>query len=348
MATFTLIVSKDYTIPHVISTLDNIRVMRLPINSDNRIMRRVFFTFLPLLSFATQKFDVIDDLSQPPTLLRTRKRFVTIHDIRRLDFNSGAISRYAYALSLIVCRIFGCTVVTVSKTMAEKLSRYYSAEQIRVIENSVPTSIVKYFEKATLVCDSEMHEPESYILSVGHFEERKNYKRLIQAFKALAGKTEKLHLLIVGQDNGSQESVHTLIREIGLESRVKLLTNVPDAKLFSLYKSAQAFVFPSLYEGFGIPLLEAMAASCPMAVSETEIFREIAGDAALYFDPFDIDAIHTTTADLLESGSLRKDLAAKGKDRLKEYDADRLAGRLAALYTSGTTIFAPEISCVQK
>lgn len=331
---FTLLVSKDYILPPDIQALEAVRAIRLPIKSTDKLLRRLFFAALPLLSLGISRFDIVEDLSQPPTLLRSRRRILTIHDIRRLDISTSPASRYGYRASLWLCRLLGANVITVSEAMAKRLSAHYPTRLTHVIENSVPVAFLVDGEHNT---DATIHSGP-YILAVGHIETRKNYVNLIEAFVQLSDQWEDLGLIIVGKDNGTEQYVRKLIAERGQQDRIKLLAEISNVELVALYKSARLMVFPSLYEGFGIPLLEAMATGCPMSISDIDVFHEIAGEAALYFNPNDTNEICASIATLLASEQLRSELATKGRLQLERYRTATLASKLDALYRSDQSL----------
>lgn len=173
-ATFTLIVSADYSLPEEMRALGNLRILRLPFRSANRLLRRAFFALLPLAAPVVRRFDLIEDLSQPPSLLRARRRLLTVHDIRRLEISTGVASRVAYRLSLWLSERLGYDVVTVSQGMARQLAGYYPVDRIYVIENSMPALFLDRSagrDRAARRHDAE----EPFVLAVGHFEARKNY-----------------------------------------------------------------------------------------------------------------------------------------------------------------------------
>ncbi len=109
---------------------------------------------------------------------------------------------------------------------------------------------------------------------------------------------------------------------------------VSDAQLDYLYNKALCFVFPSLYEGFGIPILESFAARCPIALSNTSCFPEIARDGGVYFDPYDEDSVYETLMKLTDDSSLRGELVAKGSSILQNYSWDKMAAATAEVYRS--------------
>jgi len=133
----------------------------------------------------------------------------------------------------------------------------------------------------------------SYILSVGTIQPRKNYSLLIEAFAKYCKKTHntKTDLVIIGKKGWLYDQILASPKKFGIEDRVKFLSFVPDSDLPSFYKYALCFCIPSLYEGFGLPVLEAMASGCQVVVSNSSSLPEIAGKAGIYVDPQDVDSI---------------------------------------------------------
>ncbi len=173
--------------------------------------------------------------------------------------------------------------------------------------------------------------PGSYLLYVGGRGRRyKNFANFFCAFARLAAAFPALHLVCVGQRGFAPEEL-AVIRGCGLESRCR---SVPatDRQLVFLYRQAALFVYPSLYEGFGLPILEAFAAGCPVALSDASCFPEIAGDAAFYFDPSDVSSIVQALATVLADEALRRTLIHRGWSRLQAFSWGLTAERTAALY----------------
>lgn len=145
-----------------------------------------------------------------------------------------------------------------------------------------------------------------YILSVGTLQPRKNFVRLIEAFSQIASKYRKLTVVIVGKRGWMYEEILASPKKYGVEDKVKFLDFVSDEELPVLYKGAKVFALPSLYEGFGLPVLEAMSYGCPVVVSKTSSLPEIAGEAGIYVDPEDVDNIAKGLVDALEGKSAEK------------------------------------------
>lgn len=161
------------------------------------------------------------------------------------------------------------------------------------------------------------HFADYYILSVGTLQPRKNYVRLIEAFAGFLKKNKQrfgeIDLVIVGKKGWLYEEILAAPLKFGIANRVKFLDFVPDADLASFYENALCFALPSLYEGFGLPVLEAMARKVPVVVSRVSSLPEIAGKAAVYVDPDDTESI---TRGLLSA--VRDRNLMQGKWRLKK------------------------------
>ncbi len=162
---------------------------------------------------------------------------------------------------------------------------------------------------------------EDYILFVGN---RASYKNFIFFLKAISKLliNNNLILICAGGGNFTQDEL-VLLKQLGIENRVALKKILNDDVLANYYSNALFFCFPSLYEGFGIPVLEAFACGCPALLSVGGSLSEVAGDAALYFDPTDIDSLIKSASQLINDQSLRQSFREKGYDRLKKFSWDK-------------------------
>lgn len=171
--------------------------------------------------------------------------------------------------------------------------------------------------------------PSDYVLYVGQRYHYKNFGRFLEAFSRLHKLHPEISLVCTGRGFSRQELSE--IARLGLHSAVQSRF-VTDNQLAYLYKQALCFVFPSLYEGFGIPILESFAMGCPVLLSDASCFPEVAGDAALYFDPNDADAMVASMLKVVEDSALRDSMAKKGYDRLGLFSWEKTAEETAALY----------------
>ena len=209
-------------------------------------------------------------------------------------------------------------IVTPSRfTKDEIISRYgVSSDRIAVIPNAVdPSFLVEPNENDVSRAVSRNGLPDSYVLSVGTMQPRKNIPLLVRAFARVRKDVPELKLVLVGGRGGRQydTAIDTALSEEGLEDAVIFPGYVPQEDMPSVYKAARVFVFPSLYEGFGIPILEAFAMGTPVATSDIAPFCEVGENGITVFDPKDVakcaEALYTLSTD--ENARLRHIRAGK-------------------------------------
>jgi len=176
--------------------------------------------------------------------------------------------------------------------------------------------------------------PPRFLLFVGASEKRKNLPALIDALAVLRDRNKLFPLVIVGRHGGDHARLVGRIKEHGLASSVRILGYLPEADVRSLYGAASAFVFPSSCEGFGLPLLEAMAVGLPVAASNVAAIPEIAGEAALYFDPRDPEDIAEKLVRVLEDDELRRSSKTRGLERVSGFTWEKTAALTLDYYKS--------------
>lgn len=169
---------------------------------------------------------------------------------------------------------------------------------------------------------------DNYILFVGTLQPRKNIGRLIEAFskiKKLESGIKNLQLVVIGKKGWLYEEILEAPKKFGVEDRVKFLEGINDEELAVFYKHALCYVLPSLYEGFGLPVVEAMKHGCPVITSNVSSLPEAGGDAALYVDPEDVDDIAEKIIKLINNKDLQKELAEKGKKQAAKFSWEKTA-----------------------
>lgn len=166
----------------------------------------------------------------------------------------------------------------------------------------------------------------SYILFVGTLQPRKNITRLIEAYAKLRSEIKDApELIIVGKKGWQYEAILEAPEKYGITSYVRFLDFVPDEDLGALYQQAACFILPSLYEGFGLPILEAMKNNCPVITSNVSSMPEVGGDAAVYVDPNNVIDITTQLKRVLEDTTLRKEMIEKGQQQVKKFSWEKTA-----------------------
>jgi glycosyltransferase involved in cell wall biosynthesis len=267
------------------------------------------------------------------------KSVVTIHDCIHLRFPQYLPSRlgYVYARSSLWVATHRATrVLTVSETSKRDILRYFRVPEskIDVIYNAIDERLggAPSVEDVEQVRERyQLNDP--FVLYAGNIKPHKNLERLIEAFNTLRrGGLEHAKLLIIGDEVSKYATLRRAVHRHKLHKHVRFLGFVPDKTLASLYRLASVFVFPSLYEGFGLPPLEAMAAGTPVITSNVSSLPEVVGTAAILIDPYEPDEIAHAMRRVLTDEALREDLRARGLARVKEFSWDRSVRRVREIY----------------
>ena len=172
-----------------------------------------------------------------------------------------------------------------------------------------------------------------FVLYAGTIKPHKNLVRLIEAFAELrTGEFDELKLLIIGDEISKLPALRRAVHSHKLHKHVRFLGFLPDETLAALYRLAAVFVFPSLYEGFGLPPLEAMASGTPVVTSNVSSLPEVAGDAAVLVDPYDVDSIVNGVRRVLTDPVLAGELRRKGLVRARDFSWERSVSRTREIY----------------
>lgn len=216
-------------------------------------------------------------------------------------------------------------IVTISHFSKQELLNFFPALEgrVHVLYPGVSQRFFKPIQEETrralrVVLDGDTR---SYFLFLSTLEPRKNLGRLLLAYEALPEQIKRLHpLVMVGQMGWQRSNFELILKRMQSRGEVIMLGYVHDELLPALFERAVGLLYPSLYEGFGLPPIEAMACGCPVLVSNVTAMPEVCGDAALYCDPSIIESIRFGILQLAEKQSLRLDLVAKGKLHVQQYD----------------------------
>ena len=240
-------------------------------------------------------------------------------------------------------------IITVSKSAQEDIVRYLNVprEKVRVITNAVSPVFRQVTDPArlTAVCARYgVHVP--FILYVGTIEPRKNITRLIQAFAQLKRKGLPHKLVLVGQPGWHCEPIYAEVERQGLQGEAVFTGYVPFEDLPALYSAAESMAFPSIYEGFGLPVLEAMACGTPVVTSTSSSLAEIAHDAALLVDPLSVDEIASALERIHREPDLASDLSTLGLERAAHFTWENAARATLDFYDHVLASRAPSRQAV--
>jgi len=275
-----------------------------------------------------------------PLFLKSAKTVLTIHDLAPLAApETHGWGRRTYKSSTIRRSVARADkIVTVSFSTYRECLRYFDEdpEKFVVIHGGVDPSLKRTTDKKQRSSvRNRFGISKPFILYVGTLESRKNIVRLIEAFALLKKHYGIRHQLVLvgGKGHGYDEILHSRERCQYKENIV--LTNYVETEVLPvLYSTADVFVYPSLYEGFGFPPLEAMACGCPAVVSNATSLPEVVGDAALQVDPLDVEGLASALASVLTKRSLSQELVRKGFERVKMFSWDRTAKELMNVFES--------------
>jgi len=228
-------------------------------------------------------------------------------------------------------------IVTVSEYSKKEIIKYLkiNPQKIQVIPCGV--DLERYTgtceEKDIVQARQTYKIPEEYFLYVGTLEPRKNIERLIEAYAQLVKCLEEAPALVIGGKKGwMYDQIFLLVKEYGIESRVFFTGYLDDAAVPLLMKGAVAFLFPSLYEGFGMPPLEAMACGVPVISSNAASLPEVVGDAGILIDPYNVKELSEAMERVLKDGEMRNMMRRKGLLQVQNYTWEKSAEKLKNLY----------------
>jgi glycosyltransferase involved in cell wall biosynthesis len=206
--------------------------------------------------------------------------------------------------------------------------------KIEVVPNALDERLAVAPPAAAIARVAERYQLNSpFILYAGNIKPHKNVDRLIEAYAILRRRgLGDVKLLVIGDEISNYPNLRRLVHQFQLHPHIRFFGFVPDETLAALYRLASVFVFPSLYEGFGLPPFEAMAAGVPVVTSNVSSLPEVVGDAALLVDPMDAGAIADAIARVLDDASLRAELVRRGRARVAEFSWDKAAASVHRVY----------------
>lgn len=261
---------------------------------------------------------------------------LTCHDIIPLLFPGyfTAWQRLMFRLTHQLALHTAEVVLAVSQTTRDDLARHLQVATHKIVV--IPEGADEHFQPQSREEIARVRHiyrlPARYVLYVGSNKPHKNLVRLVQAWAAVASHHRDVYLVIAGPWDKRYPQARRAVEELEIQERVLFLGAVADEHLPGLYSGAVCFVFPSLYEGFGLPVLEAMACGTPVACSNAASLPEVAGDAALLFEPHQVECIRDALMQLLGDADLRDELARRSRERAVAFSWRRTAAATAEQY----------------
>jgi glycosyltransferase involved in cell wall biosynthesis len=277
-------------------------------------------------------------IQQLPIIRPARiKTVAVVHDLAVHNF-SRQFTYKAWAL----LHVFSAQVsyqadeiIAVSDATAKDVERYYGRKSaVTVVPHGIDTDKFRLpLDEQELLASSKalrdrLQVRKPFILFVGQIQPRKNIGRLIQAFNIMAAREKETQLVIAGGHGWLRQTIIETIKASPYRDRIQLTGPVDDFLLRSLYWGAEVFVLPSLYEGFGMPILEAMSCGCPVVTSNNSSMPEVAGGAAVLVKATDVNSIKQGIEDAIKR---KEELRQKGRERIKMFSWEETARRTLAV-----------------
>jgi glycosyltransferase involved in cell wall biosynthesis len=254
---------------------------------------------------------------------------ITIHDLLPNLFPE-TYPRIKYYFQYILPQLIQAStaIITVSDRTKKDIEKYFKCgdRPIHVVYQSYRSDIFKPIDRLQQERVKKSYNLDRFVLCVGETRPYKNIRRLIEAFSQI--KFPDLKLAIVGKINKMDETISQFPQQLGIDDRIRFLGFVPDKDLAALYSAAEAFIFPSLYEGFGIPPLEAMACGCPTLVSRVASLPEVCGCAAYYVNPLDVNSIAEGISQVIQNDRIRNYLKVQGLEQARKFQKNDLGDRI--------------------
>ncbi|MDQ7026035.1 MAG: glycosyltransferase family 1 protein [Anaerolineae bacterium] len=277
------------------------------------------------------------DFVLPPTRSATRT-VVTVHDLSFVRVPDAASPRLKAYLDVVVPRSIRLADHVIADSQATKidLMDLYATplEKITVLLSGVDSRYNNVLGVPSMTIRNKYNIPETpYLFTIGTVQPRKNYSRVIRALKILRERGYDLCLVIAGGKGWLENEMVQTIEATGMSDYVNLIGFVDEEDLPVLYQGAECVAFPSLYEGFGFPVLEGMACGTPVITSNISSLPEVAGDAALLVNPLDVEEIAHAIQRILDDSQLKATLIQRGLEQVKHFTWEKSAKQLKQIYT---------------
>lgn len=318
---------------HYISDKKLVKYFDLLPNKQFRGKQRVF-NFInkqnTILNLKKQDFDVFHPTYYDPYFLKYlgNKPFVlTVHDMIHEKFSGMFNERDKTSQNKRLLVEKASKIIAISESTKKDLIELFGTNESKIEIVYLGNSM---FPKPNIQLNFKISK--KYILFVGSRGEYKNFDRFIKSVAPLLNDDEELNIVCVGGGKFTALDVG-LFDFLKISSQI-IQKDVDDETLAYFYQNALLFVFPSLYEGFGIPVLEAFACKCPLACSNTSSLPEIAGEGAIYFDPYSEASIKNAIESILKDNKLRNSIVSKGTERLEAFSWETTALQTKKIYES--------------
>jgi len=304
----------------------------MPNGIPSRLPSSFWRTFFMASDINTKNIDIFHGLSgELPVSKLKMSKVVTIHDVIFMRYPEyyAAFDRKMYERKFKhACKIAD-KIIAISKQTADDCIQFLEADPNKIEIAYQSCDSIFFTAKKDEEISKKYGLPEKFILNIGTIEARKNLLNLI---KTLPHIDNKVSLVAIGKKTPYTAIIEAYIKENNLTHRVKLMHNVPFRDFPEMYAAASAFVYPSVFEGFGIPVLEALAAGTPVATSNLSSMPEVGGNAALYFNPYNIEDMADKINMLLRDNNVVAKLNSYRTTQLEKFSIQSIARSINGIY----------------
>lgn len=313
----------------------------LPKNFKVKILNWPFKFFWTLGRFSLEMFKNPPEILFIPShvfpLILPKKSLITIHDIGfdRFPQAYSFFEKKYHRFVIKFAKKYASKIITISQFTKKELIEIYkiNPEKIKVVYHGLCLEKFKSVDNSPII--SYQLPATSYFLYIGRIETKKNIINLLKAFKQILFDSRKdLKLVLVGKKGYGYQKIIETIKNLSLEKQVIQLGYISEEEKIYLMKNALAFVFPSFYEGFGLPILEAMAYSLPVITSETSSLPEIAREAAFLINPYSSEKLSQAMLKITLDENLRKEMIKRGLERVKYFSWEKCAKETLSIIQS--------------
>jgi glycosyltransferase involved in cell wall biosynthesis len=333
--------SGNVSIPAFINQFPNIYLVPIPVRLSSLLLS---LSPTPLISgYFEQRFDypdIVQGTNYSVYCCGNSKRIINIYDlvfIKYPDYIDSVVQQYEKRIKQ--CLKWTDLVITISESSKRDVVEYLGVDPNRVYVTPLASRYSSEYlseeqsERLKASIDYDFSIP--YLLFVSTIEPRKNITSIIEAFNRLKQKHKiEHHLVLIGRKGWHYEPIFAAIENSPWNNQIHHLDYLSDELVALFYSQADAFVYPSHYEGFGLPVLEAMTLGTPVITSNTSSLPEVAGEAALLVDPDDSTSLADAIVKVISDSHLRAELIGKGKERAKLYSWERTAQETLKAYKS--------------
>lgn len=319
----------DVSAPHV-------RVIACPIHATNRPLRILWEQIVLPFQVRHYQIDVLLSAGLTAPFICPATSVLVLYDLQHINQPQNFSRPYLFFLKSIIywSAKSADNILTISHHVKNDIIRFYHIPPDRITVSHLAVDHDAFFpaggnDPSSLRIKYDL--PEHYILYPAALLPHKNHQRLLQAYEVIKGEIPGTKLVLTGAWDKGRDTIDGMITELSLQNDVIALGWIPFDDIPLLYRRADLFVFPSLHEGFGLPILEAMASGVPVLCSRLEPLTEVAGNAALFIDPHDHADIAKGIVSLLRDNELREKLIKKGRMRAKEFTWEHTAEKTLGL-----------------